>query len=94
LADRPPGRRGLSARTSTNRPRVEVPVGSFCSCLTDSPPWVVDRPHGDRGPSAPGLRTVRQGSCRTAKSVASCFVLPLWDRLGFVLRVGRSVATT
>jgi hypothetical protein len=68
LADRPPGRRGLFTRTScprtvrgrgTDRSRVKVPVGSFCSWLTDSPPWVADRLHGDRGPSAPGPRTVR-----------------------------------
>jgi hypothetical protein len=71
-----------------------VPVGSFCSYLKDSPPWVTDRPHGDRGPSALGPRNVRQVSCKTAKSFASCFVLPLWDRLGFVPRVGRSVVTT
>jgi hypothetical protein len=36
----------------TDRPRVEVPVGSFCLCLTDSPPWVANRPHGDRELSA------------------------------------------
>jgi hypothetical protein len=77
-----------------DRPRVEVPIGSFCSCLTDSPPWVTDHSHGDRGPSAPGPRSVRQGSRRTAKSFASCFVLPLWDRLGFVPRVGKTVVTT
>jgi hypothetical protein len=78
----------------TDCPLVEVLVGSFCSCLTDNPSWVADRPHGDRGSSAPGPRTVRQGSCRTAKSFASCFVLPLWNRLGFVPRVRRSVVTT
>jgi hypothetical protein len=96
LADRPPRRRELSARHEllADRPCVEVPVGLCCLCLTDSPPWVADRPHGDRGPSAPGLRTVHQGSCGTAKSFASCFMLPLWDRLGLVPRVGRSVVTT
>jgi hypothetical protein len=96
LADRPPERRGLSARHEllADRPRVEVLVGSFCSCLMDSSSWVADRPHGDRGPSAPWPRTVRQGSFRTTKSFASCFVLPLWDRLGFVPRVGTSVVTT
>jgi hypothetical protein len=103
LADRPPGRLGLSARHEllANRPRMcyrpsvcrGARVGSFCWCLTDSPPWVVDRPHGDRGPSAPGPRSVRLGCFRTAKSFASCFVLPLWDCLGFVPRVGRSVVT-
>jgi hypothetical protein len=78
----------------TDRLRVEVLVGSFCSCLTHSPPWVADRPHGDSGPFATGPQTVRQGSCSTAMSFASCFVLPLWYRLGFVPRVGRSVVTT
>jgi hypothetical protein len=77
-----------------DRLRVEVSVGSFCLCLTDSPPLVANPPHGDRGPSAPGSRTVRQGFYRIAKSFASCFVLPLWDRLGFIPRVGRSIVTT
>jgi hypothetical protein len=62
LADRPLGRHGLSARHELladrprmwygPRPRVEVPVGSFCLCLTDNPPWVTDRPRGDRGQPA------------------------------------------
>jgi hypothetical protein len=90
--------RGMScSRTvrgsGTNRPRVDVPVGSFCLCLMDSPPWVADRPRGDRGQSARWPRTVRLGCCRTAKSFPSCFVLPHWDRLGFVPRVGTSVVT-
>jgi hypothetical protein len=33
----------------TDRLRVEVVVGSFCLHLMHSPPWVVDRPRGDRG---------------------------------------------
>jgi hypothetical protein len=36
----------------TDRPRDEVPVGSFCSCLTESLPWVSDRPPQGRGLSA------------------------------------------
>jgi hypothetical protein len=61
LADCPRGTscsRTVQGR-GTDHLRVEVPVGSFCSCLTDSPPWVADRPHGDRRTSAPGPRTVR-----------------------------------
>jgi hypothetical protein len=56
-------------------PRVEVQVGSFCSCLTDSPPWVADRLHGDLGPSAPVSRTVRQGCCSQLSPLLliSCF---------------------
>jgi hypothetical protein len=56
--------------------------------------WLADRPPGDRGPSAPGSRTVCQGSRRVAKSFASWFVLPFQDRSGFVPRVGRSAVTT
>jgi hypothetical protein len=61
LADRPPGCADCPRSTScsrtvrgrgTDRPRVEVPVGSFCLCLTDSPPWVAGRPRGNRGQSA------------------------------------------
>jgi hypothetical protein len=36
----------------TDHPHVEVSVGSFCSCLTDRPPWVADRPCSARGQSA------------------------------------------
>jgi hypothetical protein len=36
----------------TDRPHVKVPVGLFCLCLMDNPPWVADRPRGDRGQSA------------------------------------------
>jgi hypothetical protein len=43
---------GCSRGRGTDRPRVEVPVGSFCLCLTDSSPWVADRPCSDHGQSA------------------------------------------
>jgi hypothetical protein len=81
-------------RRGTDRLRVEVPVGSSCQCLMDRPLCGADRPRGGRGQSAPGPRTVRLDCCRTAKSFASWFVLPLWDRLGFVPRVGTFVVTT
>jgi hypothetical protein len=36
----------------TDRPHVEVSVGSFCSILTDRLSWVAYRPCGARGQSA------------------------------------------
>jgi hypothetical protein len=36
----------------TDRPGVEVPVRLFCLCLMKNPPWVTDRPRGDRRQSA------------------------------------------
>jgi hypothetical protein len=59
----------------TEHSRDKVPVGSFCLGLTDSPPWVADRPHGDRGLSALGPRTVRQGCCSLLSPLllVSCF---------------------
>jgi hypothetical protein len=118
LADRPPGRRRLSARhelladhqrtwygLSTCRGagwvvllvfngQSAVGRGPSARCPRTVRPWVADRPPGVRGLSAPGSRTVRPALRRIAKSFASCFVLLLWDRLGFVPRIGRSVVTT
>jgi hypothetical protein len=55
---------------------------------------ISDGPPQPRGQSARCLRTVRLVLHRVAKSFASCVLLSLWDRLGFVPRVGRSVVTT
>jgi hypothetical protein len=77
----------------TDRPRVEVLVGSSCSCLTYRPPWVADRPHGDRGPSAPGPQTVRQGCCTQLSPLLLVLCFRFRQCLGFVPRVGRSVVT-
>jgi hypothetical protein len=96
LADSPPGSRGQSARHEllADRPRTW-----YGPCTCGGAGWVVLLVFYEpsamwRGPSAPWPRTVRQDCCRTAKSFASWFVLLLWDRLGFVPRVGTSVMTT
>jgi hypothetical protein len=96
LADSRPGRRGQSAQHELLADRPRTWYGpSACGGAG----WVVllvfNRPSAVwRGPSPLGPRTVRQDCCRTAKSFASWFVLPLWDHLGFVPRVGTSVVTT
>jgi hypothetical protein len=59
--------------------------------------WRIVREAGadsPRGAFGPGPRTVRLDYCRTAKSFAFWSVLPLWERLEFVPRVGTSVVTT
>jgi hypothetical protein len=89
LADSPPGRRGQFARHELLADRPRTWYGPSACGGTD---WVILLVFN--GPSAPGSRTVCQDCCRTAKSFASWFVLPLWDRLGFVPRVGTSVVTT
>jgi hypothetical protein len=66
----------------------------FCCVFQTVRLRVADRPPGVREPSAPALRTGRQGFRRVAKSFASCVLFSLWDRLRFVPRVGRSVVTT
>jgi hypothetical protein len=103
LADSPQGRRGQSARHEL---LADHPRTWYGPSARGGAGWVVllviNGPSAMwRGPSAwwsrnvrPGPRTVRLGCCRTAKSFASWFVLPLWDRLGFVPRIGTSVVTT
>jgi hypothetical protein len=65
-----------------DRPRSQVPVGSFCLGLTDSPPGVADRLRGDRGPSALGPRGL---SARAAAGVLSPLLLGSWFRFGIIL---------
>jgi hypothetical protein len=75
LADRPPRRHGVSVRHELLAGRPRTWYGpSACRGAG----WVVlfvfnGQSAVGRGPSAPGPRTVRQGSCGTAKSFASCF---------------------
>jgi hypothetical protein len=78
----------------TDHPRVEVPVGSFYSCLTDSPPWVTDRSPwvADCPPQGRGLSARAAAGQLSPLLLVSCF--RFGDRLGFVPRVGRSVVTT
>jgi hypothetical protein len=103
LGDSPQGRRGQYARHEllADRPRMW-----YGPSTRGGAGWVVLLVF--KGPSTvwcglsawwsrtvrPGPRTVRLDCCRTAKSFASWFMLPLWDHLGFVPRVGTSVVTT
>jgi hypothetical protein len=96
VADRP---RGTScSRTvrgpGVDRPLFEVRFWRFCCVFQTVRSRVADSPPGARGPSALVSRTVFLGFRRVAKSFASLVSLLLWDCLGFVPRVGRSVVTT
>jgi hypothetical protein len=79
---------------STDGPLLRVQYWWFMSKFrivhrspADSPP----RPHGR---SARCLRIVRLAFRKVAKSFASCVFLSLWDCLGFVPKVGRSIVIT
>jgi hypothetical protein len=71
--DCPPGDLGLSARHEllADRPRTRYGLSARLGARLVVLLRLTDRPLGDRGPSAPGSRTVRQGVRRTAKSFAS-----------------------
>jgi hypothetical protein len=87
-------RRQTVRRLGLDRPFFEVHFWRFYCIFRTVRSRVADHPPGVRGPSAPPLRTVCLGFRRVAKSFASCVSLSLWDRLGFVPRVVRSVVTT
>jgi hypothetical protein len=96
LADCPPWGRDRPHDTScsrivrgpvADRPLYEVRFWRCCCIFQTVRSRVANRP-------TPASRTVRLCFRRVTKSFASLVSLSLWDCLGFVPRVGRSIVTT
>jgi hypothetical protein len=103
LADCPPGGRRLSTRHKLLSDRLWVVYGPFVfqgavlvlqGSFQTIRRVLVDRPPAPSGPSARTSRTIRPRLRRVAKYFACSVSFSLWDCLGFIPRVGRSVVTT